>query len=86
MPNRFSSNSSSGRKLLLEQLTNQDCVVQVIRSKIDDYLYRLNNELSVWNKEKVILSVQKEALLSDIKRIESELTSMPSFEEKYKEF
>ena len=43
LPNRFSSNSPTGRKEILENLTNQDLIVSEICQKIQLYFSTLND-------------------------------------------
>lgn len=88
MPDRFSSNSPSNRKLLLERLTNQDCVVQSIRDKISDYTDMLQRQVSELKLKLDSTVKRKEEIQSEIARYTeklSEYKDIDSLQSDYKD-
>ena len=67
LPNRFSANTQSGRKQVLEQLTNSDFMIESLKDRLSKREQELKSEIENKNKE---LSFINGAKTSDSVRLE----------------
>ena len=60
LPQKFTANTPSGRKEVLEHLSKSDFMIQDLKNRIENRLTELNNKNTVNNNEKISISSQLE--------------------------
>lgn len=66
LPNRFTSNTPSGRKQILEQLTNSDFMIESLKTRISSREQELKSEITQLNLNVSLLNGKKSAIKSQI--------------------
>lgn len=66
LPNRFTSNTPSGRKQILEQLTNSDFMIESLKSRMSTREQELKSEISNKNREISFLNGTRSVAASQI--------------------
>jgi len=76
MPNRFSAFSPSGRKDILEKLTNSDYMIEDIKDKLSKRQTTLNSELRKFEDSLLVNNTQLKTIESDLTRVTNELAQL----------
>lgn len=72
LPHRFTSNTPSGRKQILEQLTRSDFMIEALKEKISNREVELNSDLQNYNLQLSALIGQADILNNQIAALEQE--------------
>ena len=75
LPNRFTANTPSGRKQVLEQLTNSDCMIELLKERLNNRETELKTALSKLSLNSSNLIGQKSILTKQISDLESKKES-----------
>lgn len=75
LPNRFTANTPSGRKQVLEQLTNSDCMIELLKERLNNRETELKTALSQLSLNASNLIGQKSILTKQISDLESKKES-----------
>lgn len=78
LPNRFSNNTPSGRKEVLENLSKSDYMIEDIKNKLSERKSYLEIELRKTEDNDLQFITKKESLESQLKDFENKLNNLPS--------
>ena len=76
MPNKFSAFSPSGRKDILEKLTNSDYMIEDIKDKLSQRQNTLNSELRKFEDSLLVNNTQLKTIESDLTKVTNELAQL----------
>lgn len=79
LPQRFSNNTPSGRKEILEKLSKSDFMIEDIKSRLGSRKVSLSNQLRTAEDNILKLEVQKESSEKNIEHYKELLENLPSF-------
>lgn len=85
LPNRFTSNTPSGRKQILEQLTNSDFMIDTLKQKISSREQFLKDEVNSNSLKDSNLNGKRTALISQINslKVKKENSNLEDLQEKF---
>ena len=85
LPNRFTSNTPSGRKQILEQLTNSDFMIDTLKQKISSREQFLKDEVNSNSLKVSNLNGKRTALVSQINslKVKKENSNLEDLKEKF---
>ena len=81
LPQRFTNNTPSGRKEVLEKLSKSDFMIDDLKVRIDKRQGELNKQLKQLNDELIMQSSKRISIENWIKSDEAAMTMMPSDED-----
>lgn len=77
LPQRFTNNTPSGRKEVLEKLSKSDFMIEDIKNKLSDRKNYLNNELRKFEDKILSLESKKSVIQSQLEKDENFLKEQP---------
>lgn len=80
LPGRFTNNSPSGRKAVLEELTNADYMINHVKEGIKNRAETLNNSLRISQDKKLSDSAQKSTLEKTLEVAKDKLDQLRAFD------
>ena len=78
LPQRFTNNSPSGRKELLEKLSKSNFMIEDLKDKVSERKKNLNNSLREAEDKILILTTEKKNKEEEKQKISTELDNLPS--------
>ena len=78
LPQRFSNNTPSGRKQVLEELSKSDFMIEDLKQRVSERKNTLNNSLHETEKNVLTLSTKKERLSKQLADVEKEIEALRS--------
>lgn len=81
LPNRFSNNTPSGRKEVLEKLSKSDFMIEDLRSKINSRITFLNGRSKEFSDNILRLSTQREMKEQEIRNAENKKAQLTNLED-----
>ena len=78
LPQRFTNNSPSGRKELLEKLSKSNFMIEDLKDKVSERKKNLNNSLRETEDKILILTTEKKNKTEEEQNISIELDNLPS--------
>ena len=76
LPQRFSNNTPSGRKQVLEELSKSDFMIEDLKQRVSERKNALNNSLHETEKNVLTLSTKKEMLSKQLADVEREIEAL----------
>ena len=76
LPQRFSNNTPSGRKQVLEELSKSDFMIEDLKQRVSERKNTLNNSLHETEKNVLTLSTKKEMLSKQLADVEREIETL----------
>lgn len=76
LPQRFSNNTPSGRKQVLEELSKSDFMIEDLKQRVSERKNALNNSLHETEKNVLTLSTKKEMLSKQLADVEREIEDL----------
>lgn len=76
LPNRFSSNTPSGRKEVIETLSKSDYMIEDIKKRISERADTLSRMLTSENEKRIKFSTEKDVLSNSIVRLNEDLINL----------
>lgn len=76
LPQRFSNNTPSGRKQVLEELSKSDFMIEDLKQRVSERKNALNNSLHETEKNVLTLSTKKEMLSKQLTEVEREIEAL----------
>ena len=76
LPQRFSNNTPSGRKQVLEELSKSDFMIDDLKQRVSERKNTLNNSLHETEKNVLTLSTKKEMLSKQLADVEKEIEAL----------
>ena len=76
LPQRFSNNTPSGRKQVLEELSKSDFMIEDLKQRVSERKNTLNNSLHETEKNVLTLSTKKEMLSKQLADVEKEIEAL----------
>lgn len=76
LPQRFSNNTPSGRKQVLEELSKSDFMIEDLKQRVSERKNALNNSLHETEKNVLTLSTKKEMLSKQLADVETEIETL----------
>lgn len=76
LPQRFSNNTPSGRKQVLEELSKSDFMIEDLKQRVSERKNALNNSLHETEKNVLTLSTKKEMLSKQLADVEREIETL----------
>lgn len=77
LPQRFTSNTPSGRKEVLEKLSKSDFMIDDIKNRLSDRKVYLSQELRKYEDLDLQYNSQKSIIEADTQKVEQELSEIP---------
>ena len=78
LPQRFSNNTPSGRKQVLEELSKSDFMIEDLKQRVSERKNTLNNSLHETEKNVLTLSTKKDMLSKQLADVEKEIEALRS--------
>ena len=76
LPQRFSNNTPSGRKQVLEELSKSDFMIEDLKQRVSERKNALNNSLHETEKNVLTFSTKKEMLSKQLADVEREIETL----------